>query len=208
MPRCSETEFILEPSHLAPRYTLFHIPCQQRWTHRAYLRERKWNERNPENFIVTYTPSTPKSNSNFSTILVVRWITAVNYDFEEEEGTDTWHQSFPELLYSVKGGGDFYRAFYRQDITLIANDFVVQLINYCTLLCSRGRKLTFRFERESVGSSRLNWIASFGRESFGGEKSGELLERWEKGGKDRAGSMSGKGSRGNNGVGETIGRFR
>lgn len=66
------------------------------------------------------------------------------------------HQSFPELLYSVKGGGDFYRAFYHQDITLIANDFVVQLINYCTLLCSRGRKLTFRFERESVGSSRLN----------------------------------------------------
>lgn len=66
----------------------------------------------------------PKSNSNFSTILVVRWITAVNYDFEEEEGTDTRHQSFPELLYSVKGGGDFYRAFYRQDITLIANDFV------------------------------------------------------------------------------------
>lgn len=124
MPRCSETEFILEPSHLAPRYTLFHIPCQQRWTHRAYLRERKWNERNPENFIVTYTPSTPKSNSNFSTILVVRWITAVNYDLEEEEGTDTRHQSFPELLYSVKGGGDFYRAFYRQDITLIANDFV------------------------------------------------------------------------------------
>lgn len=181
MPRCSETEFILEPSHLAPRYTLFHIPCQQRWTHRAYLRERKWNERNPENFIVTYTPSTPKSNSNFSTILVVRWITAVNYDFEEEEGTDTRHQSFPELLYSVKGGGDFYRAFYHQDITLIANDFV-QLINYCTLLCSRGRKF-FRFERESVGSSRLNWIASFGRESFGGEKSGELLGVSWKGGK-------------------------
>lgn len=110
-----------------------------------------------------------------------RWITAVNYDFEEEGGTDTRHQSFPELLYSVKGGGDFYRTFYHQDITLIANDFV-QLINYCTLLCSRGRKF-FRFERESVGRSRLNWIASFGRESFGGEKSGELLGVSWKGGK-------------------------